>query len=130
MVGFKLIFIFGFFLFFSFDVFAESNKPKWKDLNPQQQEILGPLAESWDQMESARKKKWLGIAKRYPKMTLQEQQRIQSQMLSWHALTAEQRIQARERFKKIEQLPAEKRKEIKQRWYEYEQLPEGSAKKL
>jgi hypothetical protein len=44
-------------------------------------------------------------------------------MQNWNSLTTEQRQQARERYKKMEQLPAQKRKEIKQRWYEYEQLP-------
>lgn len=128
MAEFRLAFLCGFFLFFSFDVFADPGKLQWKDLKLQQQKILEPLAEDWDAMEPARKKKWLGIVKRYPKMSLQEQQRIQSQMQSWHALTAEQRKQARERFKIMEQLPAEKRQEIKQRWYEYEQLPEGLRK--
>ncbi|WP_374565433.1 DUF3106 domain-containing protein, partial [Nitrosomonas sp.] len=91
-------------------------------LTIQQQQILEPLAEFWDDMESVRKKKWLGIARRYPNMNPIEQQRVQSQMQSWHLLTAEQRKQARERFRKLEQLPVQKRQEIKQRWYEYEQL--------
>lgn len=129
MAGYRLVFLCGFFVFFSFDVFANTSKLRWNELNLQQQNILEPLAEHWDTMEPARKKKWLGIAKRYPKMNSQEQQRIQSQMQSWHALTAEQRKQVRERFKKMEQLPVEKRQEIKQRWYEYEQLP-GSTQKL
>lgn len=126
MAGFRLIFIFGLFFLFSFEVLSESSKPRWEELKPQQQKILEPLAENWNAMESARKKKWLGIAKRYPKMNPQEQQRIQSQMQNWNSLTSEQRKQVRERYKKMEQLPAQKRQEIKQRWYEYEQLPEVS----
>ena len=59
----------------------------WKKLKLSQQKILEPLAESWDAMESERKKKWLGVAKRYPKMSFQEQQRIQSPMQNWNALT-------------------------------------------
>ncbi|WP_242447101.1 DUF3106 domain-containing protein [Nitrosomonas supralitoralis] len=86
----------------------------------QQQEILGPLADEWNVMKLPKKKKWLGVAKRYPKMTTHEQQRIQSQMRSWHALTSKQRQQAREVYKKMEQLPAQKRQEIKQRWYNNE----------
>lgn len=123
MVGFRLIIIFGLFFLFSFEALSESSKPLWKELKPQQQKILEPLSQSWNVMDSTRKKKWLGIAKRYPKMNPQEQRRIQSQMQGWNSLTSEQRKLARKRYKKMEQLPVQKRKEIKQRWYEYEQLP-------
>lgn len=128
MAGFRVILIFGLFFLFSFDALSESSKPLWKELKPQQQKILKPLAESWDVMDSTRKKKWLGIAKRYPKMSAQEQQRIQSQMQGWNSLTTEQRKLVRKRYQKMEQLPAQKRKQIKQRWYEYEQLPERPRK--
>lgn len=124
MAKFRLVIIFGLFSLFSLDALSETSKPLWKELKPQQQRILEPLAQSWGAMGSARKKKWLGIAKRYPKMNFLKQQRIQSQMQSWNSLTSEQRKQARERYKKLERLPVQKREEIKQRWYEYEQLPE------
>lgn len=125
MAGYRLIVVFWLLLLFSWEAFAETSKPRWKELKPEQQKILEPLAEYWDTMERVRKKKWLAITKRYSKMNLQEQQRIQSKMQRWHALTSEQRKQARERYKKLEQLPERKRQEIRQRWYEYEQLPEG-----
>lgn len=85
----------------------------WKKLKLSQQKILEPLAESWDAMESERKKKWLGVAKRYPKMSPAEQQRIQSQMQNWNALITEQRKLVHKRYKKMGQLPAQKHKEIK-----------------
>lgn len=128
MAGYRLIALCGLYLFFSFEAIAESSRPRWKELTYQQQKIMEPLAEVWDGMESARKKKWLNIAKRYPNMSPLEQQRVQSQMQFWYSLTTEQRNQARERFKKMEQLPAQKRQEIKQRWYEYEQLQHNSKK--
>lgn len=122
MAGYRLIALCGLYLFFTLEAVAEPSRPRWKELTIQQQQILEPLAEFWDDMESARKKKWLGVARRYPNMNPIEQQRVQSQMQSWYLLTAEQRKQARERFRKLEQLPVQKRQEIKQRWYEYEQL--------
>lgn len=128
MVGYRLIVVFWLLLLFSWEAFAETGRPRWKELKPEQQKILEPLTEYWDIMAPAKKKKWLAIAKRYPNMSLQEQQRIQSKMQSWHVLTSEQRKQARERYRKLEQLPAHKRQEIKQRWYEYEQLPERPGK--
>ena len=122
----------AFWLCFLFPAYvsAESRQPSWAELKPQQREVLAPLAQNWNDIESARKKKWLGIAARYAKMTPVEQQRVQSQMRDWNSLTPEQRKQARERYKKIEKLPTDKRQEIKQKWSEYEQLPEDQRRSL
>jgi cell shape-determining protein MreC len=79
-------------------------------------------------MDSARRKKWLGIATRYPSMTSLEQQRIQSQMRDWAALTPDQRKQVRDKYKNIKQLPPEKHEKIKHKWREYEQLREEQKK--
>ncbi|HEV7929114.1 MAG TPA: DUF3106 domain-containing protein, partial [Nitrosospira sp.] len=61
----------GFWLCVSFSVTAsaEGTKPSWSELKPQQREVLAPLAQEWNDMDPAKKKKWLGIAKRYPGMT-------------------------------------------------------------
>ena len=48
-------------------------------------------------MDPAKKKKWLGIAKRYPGMTPEEQHRTQLQMRDWYSLTPEQRELVREK---------------------------------
>ena len=52
-------------------------QPGWTQLSPQQKNILAPLAKDWDELENIRKKKWLGIAERYPNMKPDEQQRMQ-----------------------------------------------------
>jgi hypothetical protein len=75
-------------------------------------------------MDSAKKKKWLGIAQRYSGMTPAEQHRAQLQMRDWFSLTPEQRELVREKYKTIKKLPPEKRHEIKQKWREYEQASE------
>jgi hypothetical protein len=111
---------------FSAHVSAESGPPSWNRLMPQQREILTPLAQEWDHMDAAKKKKWLSIAKRYPGMTLEEQQRMQLQMRDWYLLTPEQRQRAREKYKTIKKMPPDKRDEIKQKWRQYEQTPDGS----
>src|SRR5437016_4917526 len=72
-------------------------QPNWNELNADQQQILAPLQNDWDQLEPVRKRKWLGIAKRYPKMKPEEQQRVQKRMQTWARLTPEQRRAARER---------------------------------
>lgn len=106
-------------------VSAESGQPSWNQLMPDQREILAPLAQEWDHMNKAKKKKWLGIAKRYPGMTVEEQQRMQLQMREWYLLTPEQRQRAREKYKTIKKMPPDKRDEIKQKWRQYEQAPDG-----
>jgi hypothetical protein len=118
---------FSFWLCVSFSVAASAAapKPSWDELKPQQREVLAPLAQEWNNMDSAKKKKWLGIAKRYPGMTAEEQQRTQLQMHDWYSLTPEQRELVREKYKTIKKLPPEKRHEIKQKWLEYGQTSSG-----
>ena len=48
---------------------VEAGQPAWEELKPQQKEALAPLAQEWNGMDPAKKKKWLGIAQRYPHMT-------------------------------------------------------------
>ena len=43
-------------------------RPAWSELTQQQQQILAPLAPEWDRMDATRRKNWVGIAERYPKM--------------------------------------------------------------
>jgi len=47
--------------------------PTWAELTQVQQQVLAPLAPEWNKLDDQRKRKWLGIAKRYPKMSPEEQ---------------------------------------------------------
>ncbi len=103
----------------------------WGELSAEQQQILAPLAPPhWDQLESDRKRKWLGLAKRYPSMTETEQKRMQTRMQSWAALTPEQRREAREKYRRMEKLPPEKRENLGERWSEYQSLPPHQRQSL
>ena len=102
-------------------------QPKWAELTPQQREVLAPLSGEWDKLESYRRKKWLGIAKRYPAMSAEEQQRIQRRMKDWANLSPEERKQAREQYKTLQKVPPEKRQAVNQKWQEYKNLPDGKA---
>ena len=73
----------AFCLCFSLSADALSAEPSWEKLKPQQREVLAPLAQEWNDMDSAKKKKWLSIAKRYSGMTPTEQHRAQLQMRDW-----------------------------------------------
>lgn len=97
-------------------------QPGWSLLSTQQKIILAPLAGDWDQMENIRRKKWLGIAERFPKMTPNEQARIQERMREWSALTPAQRAKARDSFKEFNQLDPEKKLAAKKKWEAYSNL--------
>jgi len=98
-------------------------RPTWSDLTPAQQQVLGPLKPDWDRLDVVRRKKWVGVADRFPKMKLEEQKRLQQRMKDWAQLSPEQRRAARERYKAFNQLPADKRQEIINRWAEAQDPP-------
>jgi len=117
----------------SFSAFAatpQKKQPSWAELPSGQQEVLAPLASEWDQLDSLRKRKWIGIAKRYPTMKADEQARVQKRMQDWAKLTPAQRNAARERYKKLEKLPPEKRQTLREEWDQYTKLPEDQRKQL
>lgn len=98
-------------------------QPAWSQLSSQQKGTLAPLAKDWDKMENIRRKKWLGIAERYPTMKQDEQQRMQDRMRDWANLTPEQRAKVRSSYKDFNQLPPEQKQVVKQKWEAYTNLP-------
>ncbi len=65
------------------------------ELTPQQQATLAPLAQDWNTMDPARRRKWIGLAERYPRMSATQQAQTQSKMREWAQLTPDQRDAAR-----------------------------------
>lgn len=105
-------------------------QPGWRLLSTQQQTILAPLAKDWDNLENIRRKKWLGIADRFPKMTPDEQARIQERMHEWANLTPAQRAKARDSYKEFNQLAPEKKQALKQKWETYSNLTEEEKQQV
>jgi Protein of unknown function (DUF3106) len=105
-------------------------QPNWAELSPQQKQILAPLANDWDGLESYRRKNWLGIAQRYPTMPPEQQQRVSAKMKAWAAMTPHERNLAREKFKKLNKVPPEQRAARREKWEQYRALPEPEKKKL
>jgi hypothetical protein len=99
----------------------KSPRPLWSELSPKQQAVLAPLAADWDKLDTTRRKKWVTIANRYPKMKPDEQQRLQSRMQAWAKLTPAQRKVARDNYKSLRQLPRPQRGEVHQKWQQYQQ---------
>jgi len=105
-------------------------QPGWTQLSTQQKDILAPLAKDWDSMENIRRRKWLGIADRYPNMKPDEQQRMQYRMREWANLTPEQRAKVRSSYRDFNQLPSEQKQVVKQKWDAYTNLPPEQRQRL
>ena len=97
-----------------------SVRAQWAELNAEQQRILAPLKGDWDNLGRTSRRKWIGIAKRYPAMKPLEQERIQNRMQRWANLSPEQRAQARENYKRMAKASAEKRRKIREQWLKYQ----------
>ncbi|MBU3626422.1 DUF3106 domain-containing protein [Polynucleobacter sp. JS-Safj-400b-B2] len=99
----------------------------WEGLKPTQQQILAPLESDWDYMLPDSRKKWIQVATIYPKMSTQDQERLQSRMASWSNLSQKDRRIARENYLTSLKFPAEKKAEA---WYAYQKLSDEQKKKL
>ena len=108
----------------------KGGKPAWAGLTVEQQHILAPLKADWESLAPDRRRKWIGIAKRYPGMQPQEQERVQRRMQAWAKLSPEQRRQARENYRRIVKAPPEKREKLRQAWAEYQALPADERQSL
>lgn len=105
-------------------------QPEWFQLTPEQRAILAPLAKEWGEMDAFRRKKWIGIAERFPSMTPAEQESIQRNMREWARLAPEERRIAREKYKSLLRIAPEEREAIKQKWQEYSALSEQEKEHL
>ncbi|TXI76630.1 MAG: DUF3106 domain-containing protein [Dechloromonas sp.] len=105
-------------------------QPTWAQLTPQQKSTLAPLVKDWDEMENVRRKKWLGIAERYPTMRPEEQARMQERMREWARLTPEQRAKVRDTYKDFNQLPPEQKQTVKQKWEAYSSLSDEEKQRV
>lgn len=105
-------------------------QPNWDSLSSEQKSILAPLADDWAGMDPFRRKKWLGIAQRYPEMTSAEQVSLQRNMRTWANLEPEERKLVREKFKTLKKVEPEQRQIVKQQWKEYQALSHEDRERL
>lgn len=110
---------------------TKSPRPHWSELSPKQQAVLAPLAADWEALDTTRRKKWVTIANRYPKMKPDEQVRLQRRMQAWAALTPAERRVARENYKVLRQTPRPQQPgELRQKWDQHNQsqpAPDSAA---
>ncbi|OGA40865.1 MAG: hypothetical protein A3G28_01800 [Betaproteobacteria bacterium RIFCSPLOWO2_12_FULL_68_19] len=91
----------------------------WAQLTAEQQQVLAPLKVDWENLPPERRRKWIGIANRYPRMAQHEQERVQRRMQLWANLSPEQRERARANYRRMAKASAEKRRRLRQQWAEY-----------
>ncbi|MFM0738939.1 DUF3106 domain-containing protein [Paraburkholderia xenovorans] len=105
-----------------------SNSPlAWSRLSAADHAALAPFAAQWDSFSDERKRKWLKIASRYPKLSPDAQKRLHDRMAEWAHMTPEQRRVARENYQVSKELPREARQNA---WKTYQQLPEEQKERL
>jgi hypothetical protein len=107
---------------------AQNSVPAWTELPAVEQRALAPLQAQWSSMDSVRKQKWREIAQRYPKLPVEQQERLRSRMVEWAAMSPAERGSARLRFEESKLfLPTEERQA---RWEAYQALPEEQRQQL
>jgi hypothetical protein len=99
----------------------------WHTLTPRQQTVLAPMQSEWNKLSDINRSKWIKIADRYPRLSKDQQTRLQSRMREWVELTPYQRRIARENYQISKQLSAEKKAEA---WQDYQQLTDAQKRKL
>jgi hypothetical protein len=102
---------------------ADAN-PRWSELSSSQQNALAPLASVWDTMSELRKRRWLYIGGKFPRLASAEQERLHRRMQKWAGLTPQQRREARSAYARAKKLNREQKSAL---WQEYQQLT-GSEK--
>lgn len=104
----------------------------WSQLSPSQQQVLAPLAPTWNTgMSEPQKRKWLEISKNSGGLTPQAQATLNSRMKEWVGLTPQERAQARLNFGKINELARELTPEEKKaKWEAYQALTPDEKQKL
>ncbi|MEN9316979.1 MAG: hypothetical protein RIS35_3372 [Pseudomonadota bacterium] len=100
-------------------------RPLWSELSTTQQELLRALEPEWNGMPAARKRSWLTIAGRIPKLEPAEREKVEARIREWARLTPEQRQLARNNFRLAKSLPKQERVAT---WEQYQQMtPEQQA---
>jgi hypothetical protein len=106
---------------------AHAKADSWSQLSDPQRQALAPLESDWESIDATGRKKWLTIARNYPKMSPDAQQRAQLQMREWARTTPEQRRVARDSYSRLKALSPAERAELLEK---YQALPDEKKQEL
>jgi len=104
-----------------------SDPPVWKNLALYQKWALAPLERDWDNLDPARRSKWLEIAQRFPSLPPEEQNRMHERMRAWARLSPAERQQARLGYQVAQQIRADERRA---KWEAYQALTPEQREEL
>ena len=103
----------------------------WASLSASQKEALAPLSKEWDQLDGARKGKWLEIAARYQTLPAEHQQRLRERMAEWTRMSPSDRQRARIGYQHASELRApEQETKMREKWDAYQALPPEKRQRL
>jgi len=106
---------------------AQVSGPAWSHLTPEQRSSLAPLERDWPGIDADRKRKWLEVAARFPKMPPDERARVQARMTDWARMTPQDRGRARLGFQQAQGVAPEDRQA---KWDAYQALPAEQRRQL
>lgn len=89
---------------------------EWSDIGMDQQQILQPLRNVWDQIPANQKQQWLSKVPQLKGLNLEQLQRAQARMSEWASLSNAQRAQVAQHLKNGEGNDAATRAA---NWYKY-----------
>lgn len=105
-------------------------EPAWAQLSENERKVLAPLASEWDTLLPWQREKMLEIAHAYPRMSAEQQQRVQHRLTNWSRMTPYERDNARKHYQQFSTMPPEKQKALRHLWQEYNKLPETERQRL
>lgn len=94
-------------------------QPLWSELTPGQQQILAPIEPQWNSLPLEKKRTWIKVADRIPRMNEAQRARAMERIREWAQLTPEQRRLARNNYRLAKQLPKDDRVAS---WEQYQQM--------
>jgi hypothetical protein len=101
--------------------------PGWSELTAEQRASLAPLQRDWAGIDTDRKRKWLEVAAKFPKMPPDERARVQERMAEWTRMSPQDRGRARLGFQQAQVVAPQDRQA---RWDAYQALPPEQRRQL
>lgn len=99
----------------------------WLSLTTPEKTSLAPLEKSWNGLSEGQKRKWLAIAKTYPTLSIEGQEKLHSRMVEWAALSPKDREVARLNFAQSKTIAKSDRAA---NWQAYQALSPEEREKL
>jgi hypothetical protein len=102
----------------------------WKELQPNQQQLLQPYSKDWDSLPPARQQALARGAHRWLSMDPAARAEARERFQNWQKLPEERRQLIRKRWERFQQLDPESKSLVRQHFNAYMHLPPGKRRML